>query len=223
MRQKTKKLNNNQSVVFLMGLGDYTVLDIETTGLSRYQHRITEIAAARYRSGRRVKEFQTLVNPEVPIPWFIRRLTGISSAMVADAPKIQKALPEFLDFLGPSVIVAHNASFDHGFISHNAKEHLGMELNNHTLCTKKLANRLLPDLPSKRLAALCELFRIENERAHRAMGDVNATAQVFSRLLALLRRQRIMTEKQILDFERGPRRQVYRSLSSTRISVRPRA
>jgi len=188
-----------------MGLRDYTVLDIETTGLSRNRHKITELAAARFKNGRRADEFQTLVNPEVPIPGFITHLTGISNSMVKDAPKIQKALPEFMDFLGSSVIVAHNASFDHGFIAYNAKEHLNAELNNSTLCTRRLANRIVPDLPSKRLAALCELFKIQNEQAHRAMGDVNATAQVFDKFITLLRKQNIRTEKQIIQYAYSPR------------------
>jgi len=103
------------------------------------------------------------------------------------------------------VIVAHNASFDYGFISHNAQEHLNISLKNDKLCTRKLANRLLPDLPSKKLSCLCEEFGIQNEQAHRAMGDVNATAAVFEAFLKILEAQEIKTEERIFDFEKSPR------------------
>jgi len=164
----------------------YVVLDLETTGLSRSRHNITEIAAVRVEEGVVVDKFHSLVNPCERIPRFITRLTGITDDMVRDCPTIDKILPDFLDFLGEDVIVAHNATFDYGFISHNVEKHVGIEFRNKRLCTRKLANRLLSDLPSKRLSYLCEHFEIVNTQAHRAMADTLVTADIFSRFLAMM-------------------------------------
>src|SRR3989344_3226780 len=163
----------------------YTVIDIETTGLSKNYHQITEIAAARIRAGKIIEQYQTLVNPQVHIPQFITKLTGIDNVMVKDAPVIKQVLPSFVDFLGEDVFVAHNATFDFGFLDYNWKYHHGQNLMNKRLCTKKLANRLFPELERKRLMDLCEHLNINNQQAHRAMGDVRATAEVFTNMLGI--------------------------------------
>ncbi len=184
----------------------YTVIDIETTGLSRNYHQITEIAAAKIRNGEIVESYQTLVNPQVQIPYFITQLTGINNQMVRDAPTIKKALPDFLGFLQKDIFVAHNATFDFGFLDHNLKLHHGKNLVNQKLCTKKLANRLVPQLERKRLQDLCQHFNINNSHAHRALGDVQATALVFNRMLTILREKGISEVKDVLKFERSPAR-----------------
>ena len=182
----------------------YTVVDIETTGLSKNYHKITEIAAVKMRNGTVKDEFSQLVNPGVRIPSFITRLTGIDNAMVKDAPPVEEVIPGFHKFLGDDVFVAHNATFDFGFLHKNALDRQ-IILSNERLCTRKLANRLLPDLPSKRLAMLCEHFRIENERAHRAMGDARATALVLNNFLEILKERGITERDEVLRFERGTR------------------
>ncbi len=184
---------------------DYVVLDLETTGLSKTRHRITEIAAVKVNKGKVVEEFQTLVNPKVSIPGFITRLTGITNDMVKDAPLIKEALPGFLSFVEDLPIIAHNATFDHGFIVQNAKKHLKKKFSNEKLCTKKLANRLLPELRSKRLSALCEHFKIKNKQAHRAMSDVKATHILFSNFLKMMKKKDIKGRENIINFERRPR------------------
>ena len=185
-----------------MKKSEYTVLDLETTGLSRHYHKITEIAAVKYKGRKKIGEFQTLVNPETPIPRFITKLTGIDDEMVKDAPVISKVLPEFMDFLGESIIVAHNASFDFGFLNHNAVEYLGHSLPNERLCTRKLANRLLPDLPRKRLSNLCEHFGVVNEQAHRAMADTKVTIDVFHGFLDMLEENGVKSKAGVLEFEK---------------------
>lgn len=180
---------------------DYIVLDIETTGLSRFSDGITELAGVRVRDHSIVDEFQTLVNPQRHIPSFITRLTGISDDMVEDAPKIVDALPEFLDFIGPRTIIAHNATFDYGFLHQHAKSYCGIHWDNEKLCTRKLANRMLPELPSKRLDALCSHFNVVNTQAHRAMADVVATNQIFSHLLRRLHKIDIRSKEDIFRFE----------------------
>ncbi len=184
--------------------GVFVVVDLETTGLSRYKHKITEIAAVKMKGKEIVDEFQTLINPGVKIPRFITRLTGIDDVMVKDAPAVSEVLPSFLNFLGDQVMVAHNATFDYGFISHNASEHLDVNFENFRLCTKKLANRLLPDLHSKRLGVICEHFGINNDQAHRAMSDVRATSEVFCRFLDMVGEQGISMVDELLKFERSP-------------------
>ncbi|NQU98405.1 3'-5' exonuclease [Candidatus Woesearchaeota archaeon] len=184
-----------------MGDDKYTILDIETTGLSRYTNEITEIAAIKMKGNKVIEEFQTLINPGVPIPKFITRLTGIDDEMVKDAPSIEKALPRFLKFLGSTTIVAHCATFDYGFLSHKAEKHLKTSIENKRLCTRKLANRLVPDLPSKKLMHLCTLFRIKNEQAHRAMGDTRATLRIFKKFLAMMKIVGVKTHDEIIKFE----------------------
>lgn len=181
----------------------FTVVDIETTGLSKYYHRITEIAAARVRDGKIVKSYQTLVNPQVSIPSFITRLTGIDNKMVKNAPLISEALPSFVEFIGEDVFVAHCAAFDYGFIEFNLKRRHNHDIINKRLCTRKLANRLFPELPAKRLTDLCSHLNVVNINAHRAMGDVEATSQVFIHMLDILQKKGICSVDDILRFERS--------------------
>lgn len=186
-------------------LNEYIILDIETTGLSKYRHGITEIAAIRVKNNKIVKEFHSLVNPQQRIPRFITRLTGIDEEMVKDAPKINEVMPKLLDFLKSDIVIAHNASFDYGFISHNAELHTNTCLKNPKLCTRKLASRLLPDVGSKRLNNLCEHFQIVNDDAHRAMADVKATFELFQRFHKQLISSGIKNTEDILMFEAMPR------------------
>jgi len=179
----------------------FVVVDLETTGLSKEVHRITEIAAARLIDGEIIREFQTLVNPGVPIPRFITHLTGIDDKMVKDAPPIQEVLPAFLKFLGPDVFVGHNASFDYGFLSTNAFRSQRHIMQNQSLCTRKLARRLLPTIPDRKLGTLCSHFNIKNEQAHRAMADVKATAGVFCRMQDILKTRGITTIPDMLKFQ----------------------
>ncbi len=183
-----------------MALQEYVIVDLETTGLSKERHKITEIAAVKVKDNNIVDKFETLVNPEEPIPPFITKLTGINDEMVQDSPTISEALPKFLDFLGDAVFVAHNASFDMGFITHNVQKHLQQQVKNDVLCTLQLARKLLPDLPNKKLKTLCSHFDVTNETAHRAMSDVKATYQVFTSMLDLMKEKGIQEHNDILTY-----------------------
>jgi DNA polymerase III epsilon subunit family exonuclease len=183
----------------------FTIIDIETTGLSKYTDKITEIAAAKFHNGELVESFQTLVNPQVKIPRFITKLTGIDNELVRSAPTIRQVLPSFIEFLGDDIFVAHNATFDFGFLDHNMKLHHNKEIKNKTLCTRKLANRLLPNLPRRRLQDLCECFDVTNNQAHRALGDVHATVKVFKNLLKMLDEKGMRHASEIIAFERSAR------------------
>jgi len=187
-----------------MPLREYIVVDIETTGLSKRIHGITEIAAVYVRDDEVVDTFQSLVNPRVHIPSFITRLTGINDAMVADAPLIQQVLPQFLQFVKDRPFIAHNATFDCGFITENLRRHLASELANEVICTRLLANRLVPQLPSKKLSSLCTYFCVTNMQAHRALADVHATTKIFQCMMPLLEQKGVVTPQQLLKFQRSP-------------------
>jgi DNA polymerase-3 subunit alpha (Gram-positive type) len=163
---------------------DFVVFDIETTGPKMPPSRVMEIGAARVRDGRIVDEFQTLVNPLMPIPPFIAGLTGIRDEMVADAPTFEEVAADWLDFADTSVLVAHNAIFDVRFINHEVSHVFpGRRMMNSHICTVSLARQLLPELKSFRLGALAEHFAVPHRTRHRAGDDARATASVFIRLL----------------------------------------
>ncbi|MFW6230980.1 MAG: PolC-type DNA polymerase III [Nanoarchaeota archaeon] len=177
---------------------EFVILDLETTGLSKQHHTITEIAAVKVKDGIIIDKFESLVNPGVRIPAFITQLTGIDNEMVKDAPSLDEALQRFLTFLGDAVIVAHNAQFDYGFLSHHAKTLLDHTLENRIVCTKRLAGFLLPQLKSRKLGSICSHMNIINEQAHRAMSDVKATYQIFNNFIEMLTKKGITEPERIL-------------------------
>lgn len=164
---------------------DYVVFDLETTGAKTPPScRITEIGACRVSNGRITDEFHTLVNPETPIPPFITQLTGISDAMVRNEPKFREIADEFLEFIGDSVLVAHNASFDMRFLNHEiALIHDDYRVANPYLCTVLLSRKLLPDIQNHRLNTVASHYSVSLENHHRASDDARATAQIFINLL----------------------------------------
>ena len=166
----------------------FVVVDLETTGGSPKDSAITEIGAVKVRGGEVLGEFQTLVNPGVPIPAFITRLTGISTAMVATAPRIEEVLPSFFEFAHGAVLVAHNAPFDISFLRAAAA---GMDLawpGNQVLDTVPLARRVVTrdEVPNHKLATLAALFRATITPDHRALSDARATVDVMHALFERL-------------------------------------
>ena len=125
--------------------GDYVVFDIETTGFSPSKDRIIEIGAVKVTDGKITEKFSTFINPRIPIPFEIEKLTGITDAMVLDAEDITAVLPKFLEFCGDAVLVTHNASFDVNFITKNA-ERMGIVIEPTVLDTVTLARQLLPNI-----------------------------------------------------------------------------
>lgn len=180
---------------------NYTILDIETTWLSTHRHKITEIAAIRFDWENVLWEFQTLINPERNIPSEITKLTWITNEMVLNAPKFFEIIPNFLNFIQDDIIVAHNASFDYGFISENIYANTWNWIKNECLCTRKLANRLIPDLPKKNLWSICDYLGLKNERAHRAMWDTKVTVEIFKHFLQLLNQNGINNKAEIIEFQ----------------------
>ena len=153
-------------------LPSYLLLDLETTGGNPVADRITEIAAVRVEQGREVARWSTLVNPGTRIPAFIASLTGIGDAMVADAPPFEAVAPRLLELLEGTVLVAHNARFDHGFLK-NAFQRMQIDLRVRTLCTVRLSRRLYPQHRSHGLDAIIKRHGLQTLARHRAMGDVD--------------------------------------------------
>ncbi|MEP7032801.1 MAG: DEDD exonuclease domain-containing protein [Actinomycetota bacterium] len=172
----------------------FCVVDLETTGGSPTDSRITEIGAVKYRGGERIGVFETLVNPEVPIPRFITHLTGIDDLAVAGAPPIEWALPSFSEFAGGCVFVAHNARFDFTFVN-LALSRLDYDpIPPPPVCTARLARRVVwPDVPNVRLATLAQYFRTAVKPRHRALADAEACAEVLHGLIDLGGRLGILT------------------------------
>jgi len=163
---------------------DFVVFDLETTGAKTPPCRITEIGAYRIRDGVIAGEFHTLVNPETPIPPFITQLTGISDRMVKDAPKFAEIACDFLDFIGDSVLVAHNAHFDLRFLNHEiGRIYTDYRVANAHLCTVQLARKLLPYIANHRLHTVAEYYSIFIKNRHRASDDAFATAKIFVNFL----------------------------------------
>ena len=163
----------------------FVVFDLETTGAKAPPCRITEIGAYRVKHGALVDEFHTLVNPQTPIPPFITSLTGISDKMVRDAPVFADIASDFLDFIGDSVLVAHNARFDMGFLNHEVgRVYENYRVANPSLCTVQLSRKLLPNIENHKLNTVANYFSIELLNHHRASDDARATAKIFVNLLA---------------------------------------
>ena len=162
----------------------FVVLDVETTGGSPATCSLTEVAAARYRGGELLGTYQTFVRPDERIPPFITALTGISDAMVADAPRVGEMLPSFLEFLGGGVVVGHNVRFDLSFLNH-ALESTGRDrLANATVDTLALARRLVRDMvPNCKLGTLAASLHLPHQPSHRALTDVLATGDLLHALL----------------------------------------
>lgn len=163
----------------------YVVFDIETTGLYAARDRITEIGAVKVENGMITDRFSTFVNPGIPIPEFITKLTGISDEMVADAPDTAQALESFLQFVGDLPVVAHNASFDTGFIRHHARQ-CGMQFNNMIIDTLQFCRRLFPELGKHKLDVVAKHLGIKLENHHRAVDDAEATAEIFLKCLQMV-------------------------------------
>lgn len=162
----------------------FVIVDTETTGTNAKSDRVIEIAAVKVLGGRVVDTFSQLINPERSVPHRITRLTGITTAMVFDQPTAARVLPRFLDFLGDAVFVAHNLTFDQRFVDAELARLGRKPLANPTLCSLRLARRLLPGLRSKGLSALIDHYKLVVDGRHRALGDAAATAEVFLKFLS---------------------------------------
>jgi DNA polymerase-3 subunit epsilon len=163
---------------------DYAVVDVETTGTRCWGgDRITEIAVVSVRGGMVAGMFESLVNPDRPIPPFVTRLTNITWEMVKHAPRFAEICDDVVRAMDGAIFVAHNAQFDWRFISTEVERATGRQLDGRRLCTVKLARKLLPQLRSRRLDYLALHYGVTITARHRAGGDAAATARILLRLL----------------------------------------
>lgn len=160
---------------------DYTLLDIETTGLSYYNNEIIELSAIKVRKDKIINEFSMLVKPEGSISAFITHLTGISEDMVKNAPHIKDVLPKFMGFLSDDIIIGHNVKFDINFIQANLSKHLNIELTNEHVDTMRLARRYCK-LQSHKLKSLAKHYNVNIEGHHRALNDCMITYEIYKHI-----------------------------------------
>ncbi len=192
--------------------GEFVVFDLETTGIGATSNEIIEIGAVRVVNNVITDKFSTFVNPGRPIPYNIQELTSINDEMVADAPSIDKALPDFLEFCGNAVLVAHNASFDTGFIFQKAKDR-GINTDFTVIDTVSMSRALLPELKKYKLDTVAKTLGVSLENHHRAVDDAGATAEIFVKLVQRLANQGITTLAGLNEFGR-PGEETIRKLPS---------
>jgi DNA polymerase III epsilon subunit family exonuclease len=163
---------------------DFVVVDVEAIGSRATPTRVIEIGACRVHHGEIVDEYETLLNPGLPLPRFIADLTGINSDMLKSAPQFADVAEPWLAFAGDSVLVAHNSIFDFTLINQEINRVFpGCRMRNAELCTVQLARRVFPNLDNHHLDALAEHCGFEITQRHRAAGDARATAWLLLRLL----------------------------------------
>ena len=175
-------LGEHKGKSLLACVEDYTVIDLETTGLSPSVCEIIECAAVKVRGGEVVESYARLVRPYIAVPAFITGLTGISNLMLRDEADIETVLPEFLDFIGDDIVVGHNVGFDINFLCAAARRMCGDEFANDYIDNMRLSRRLFPQERHHRLMDLEQRFGLHNERAHRALADTVLTQQCYERL-----------------------------------------
>lgn len=183
---------------------EYVIVDVETTGSAWGRgHRITEVAAIRMDGrGRVLGEFESLVNPDRPIPQFVSTLTNITYDMVRLAPRFWEIAPRLHALLDGAVFVAHNAQFDWNFVCGEMRRASAPPLATRTLCTVRLARKVVPEIPSRSLDALQYFFNVDNRARHRAYGDAHATTAIFRRLLDRLEEREVQRWHELEAFLR---------------------
>jgi DNA polymerase-3 subunit epsilon len=183
----------------------YVVVDTETTGGRAWSSdRITEIAAVVVRNGEIVEMWETLVNPQRSIPYFVTQLTNITWDMVKDAPTFHRIAPDLIRVLEGNVFVAHNAMFDWRFVTSELSRSTGQRLRGRRLCTVKMARKVLPQLQRRSLDYIARYYGVEIRGRHRAGGDALATAKCLIRMLSDLSDRGCSTWRDLDDLLRMP-------------------
>ncbi|MFN3694644.1 MAG: exonuclease domain-containing protein, partial [Ignavibacterium sp.] len=195
-----QKISNSKSIDNC----SFTVVDVETTGLSARNERIIEIALVRVENLKIVDKFSTLINPQRSIPSFISMFTGITNSDVKNAPLFHQVFPKILELTENTVLCGHNLQFDLSFLR-NEVQLLGDDFTpSHTLCTLKLARKLFPNLKSRSLGPLSYHLNIKAKNSHRALGDAETTAKVLIKLIKHLKEnEKINTLDELLAYQSG--------------------
>lgn len=173
--------------------GRYTVFDIETTGGNVQKNCLTEICAIRYHRGKIEDKYYSLVNPQIPVPPIVRKMTGLNDKMLKHAPLIDQVMPEVISFIGDSILVSHNTIGDMKFIKHFSFSICRKQIKNFYLCTHLLVSKLLPNIADKTLKGVAAYFGVSADGSHRAEGDAHMTVAVFTHLLQELQSNGVKT------------------------------
>ena len=196
----------------------YSFLDIETTGLSFRNNEIIEIGVIKVKDGKEIDRFSSFVNPGVLIPQEIIDITNITNEMVKNAPDIKQVISEFYDFVGDSILVAHNADFDIGFLRYNVKKHIGKKLDNTYLDTLRLAQITIPEIKRYTLGRIANFFGITVTVAHRAVDDVETMIAVTNKIFERIEEKGVDTWE---DFSKNYEvdEEVHQRLRTHRITI----
>tara|TARA_Y100001958_G_C21218285_1_gene543644 strand:- start:475 stop:1815 length:1341 start_codon:yes stop_codon:yes gene_type:complete len=170
------------SISLLKGI-DFCVFDLETTGGNHNHDKIIEIGLIKIQNLKIIKKKHFLINPEIKIPDFIQKLTSISQSDVESCPKIHEVIQDILDFMGNSVLVAHNTSFDVPFFNSVLRRLNLPERKNRSICTNLMTKNLIPNLLNSNLNYMSRIFAIKHAKAHRALDDALATAELLIHFL----------------------------------------
>ncbi len=207
-RKKTSKwkpppLTSEHLELFEKNLDEltYILYDLETTGGNPDRNGITEIAAFKVRKGITVDSFYTLVNPKMRIPPIVRKITGIHSGMLRDAPYIEEVFEGFIDFIGDGILVSHNATSDLQFLRYSHQQLLKSPLPNFHVCTHQIAEKVYPDCPRKSLKGLVEYLKLPGEGFHRAQEDAQMTKLLFLREKEELEKHKVRTYRELVEFK----------------------
>lgn len=172
---------------------EFAVLDFETTGVSGKKNRVIEIGIVHVKNLEIVDTYQTFINPGLLVPYYIIKITGITDADVHNAPFFEDVTSEVVDFIGDSILVAHNLPFDYSFLKHEFMRADTFLPQINTLCTLKLARKMYPELKSKSLGNLVKHFGIKHKHVHRALGDAMVTAKLLIKMITQLKEDHNIT------------------------------
>lgn len=195
MSQKFMK-NDFNSKQLLESL-TFCVLDLETTGGNPDTEQIIEIGMVKIEKMKLTEERSFLINPEKPIPEFVQKLTGIKNEDVLSSPKIHEVLDDVIQFIGDSILVAHNISFDIPFLNGTLKKYHRMTIENNVLCTNIMTKYLIPEIVSTNLNFMSQMFKLKHSKAHRAIEDARATAELLLTYLKIFEEKKIWKVNQI--------------------------
>ena len=182
----------------------FSVVDVETTGLSANKNRIIEIALVKIENLKITDKLNYLINPQTYIPPFITSLTGIDNDDVIGAPIFSNVVDEIISFTDNTILTAHNFAFDSGFLNSEFMISGREFINEHSCCTLKLARNIYPTLQSKSLSSVAHSLNLRNSNSHRALGDAEITAKVLLKMIKELQaKDNITTVGQLLSYQKG--------------------
>lgn len=195
-------MNYEETLCLPIEKASFSVLDVETTGLSPQYNNIIEVGIVRVKNLKIVEKFHTLINPGRDIPAFITSFTGISNEDVYDAPFFEDVADKLIEFIGDNVIAGHNLSFDKSFLKREFNYCGKTEPKNPNLCTLKIARRIFPLLPSKSLGSVASFLKLKNSSSHRALGDAETTAKILIKLVKHARNNfGLQTLEELIDLQ----------------------